>query len=65
MIDHAMIAEAPRKAKSCVEGRRRMNRVSLSDRKKTRRSGKYLSRIAWIFIASLVLTRSLSLLPLP
>jgi hypothetical protein len=42
----ATSAEAPAKAISWVSGRRRMNRVSLSDLRKTRLSGKRRSRNA-------------------
>jgi len=56
-IAHATIAVAPLKATSWVAGRRRMNRVSVSDRRNTRRSGKYRSKSEFSRIASRVLTR--------
>jgi len=43
----------PVQATSCVSGFSRINRVSVSERKKSRFSGKKRSRTLWIFVAIL------------
>src|SRR6056297_4187532 len=52
MMVQATIAHAPVTAMSCVPGRSRMKRVSVSDRRNTRRSGKCRSRRSCSRIAS-------------
>ena len=65
MIAQATSAADPVKPINCVTGRRRMNRVSFSERRNTRRSGKYFSKSASVLIAKRVLTRSSSYIPIP